>query len=143
MTRKTIFCGALLVACFLVTGCGGSSSRAGFEEALAQARAHWAAQNLRSYTFTVQKVCFCPEEYTRPVTITVREGVATDAPEHLIAYSTVDKVFDVVEAAHASKADRLEVTYSPDGWPQTVFVDPNKLMADEEYGLTITRVAPL
>jgi Family of unknown function (DUF6174) len=139
MMRKTIFlCGLVLLA-----GCSSGVSLTGFEEKLAQSRASWKAQNLRSYTFTLQRVCFCPEEYTRPVTITVREGVATNAPEHLAAYGTIDKILDTVEAAYTDKAEQLDVTYAPDGWPKTVYIDRSKQIADEEYSLTITDVRPL
>ena len=134
---------ALLCFLTLLIGCGGGSSPSGFAETLAQARRQWAAQGLHSYRFTIQRSCFCPEEYTRPVTITVREGAAVDAPEHLVAYSTIERLLDTVATAHASKADQLDVTYDPGGWPQRVFVDQNKLMADEEYSLTITDVHPL
>jgi hypothetical protein len=140
MLRKTIFlCGlALLVGCS-----GGSATPLSFTEALALARSQWAAQGLRSYRFTVQKGCFCPEEYTRPVTITVRDGVAVDAPEHLAAYSNVEKVLDVLAAADASKADQLDVNFTTAGWPQRIYVDQNKSMADEEYTLTLSDLTPI
>jgi Family of unknown function (DUF6174) len=124
-------------------GCGGTVSQTSFESELAQARTNWAAQKLRSYKFTIQRSCFCPEEYTRAVTITVRDGVPTDAPPHLTAYSTVDKVLDTVAQAHASKADQLDVNFTLEGWPRTVYVNQSARIADEEYGLTLTNVTPL
>ena len=127
----------------VLAGCGGSSSLTGFDEELAQARTNWAARNLRSYSFTVSKSCFCPVEYTRPVTITVRDGVAVDAPVHLSAYSTIDKVLDAVDAAHNSKPDVLEVDFTAEGWPRTLRVDPSAALADEEYYLTISNLTSL
>lgn len=138
MRMRNLFLGMVVLA-----GCGGSVSPSNFESELAQARTNWAAQKLRSYTFTIQRSCFCPDEYTRAVTITVRDGVPTDAPSHLAAYSTIDKVLDTVAQAHASKADRLDVDFTPQGWPRTVYVDQSAQLADEEYGLTLTNVTPL
>ena len=132
-----------LLGLAVLAGCGGSSSLTGFDAELAQARTNWAARNLRSYSFTVSKSCFCPEEYTRPATITVRDGVAVDAPVHLAAYSTIDKVLDAVDAAHKSKPDVLEVDFSAEGWPRTLRVDPSAALADEEYYLTISNLTSL
>ena len=126
-----------LLGLAVLAGCGGSSSLTGFDAELAQARTNWAARNLRSYSFTVSKSCFCPEEYTRPATITVRDAVATGAPAHLMAYSTIEKVLDAVEAAHKSKPDAFEVNFTPAGWPSTLSVDPSVALADEEYSITI------
>jgi Family of unknown function (DUF6174) len=138
MRTRNFLCVVVVLA-----GCGGSVSQISLESELAKARTNWAAQKLRSYKFTIQRSCFCPDEYTRAVTITVRDGVPTDAPPHLAAYSTVDKVLDTVTEAHASKADRLEVEFTPEGWPRTVYVDQSARIADEEYGLTLTDVTAL
>ena len=128
-----------LLMLLALTGCGGSTAVSDLD----QARASWRAQGLRSYTFTVQKSCFCPEQYTRPVIITVRDGVAIDAPEHLAAYSTVEKALDAVEAARRGNPDTLTVSFAPQGWPTSFYVDPSKTMADEEYRVLLSAVTPL
>jgi hypothetical protein len=143
MMRKTILSGGLLATVLCVVGCGGSASLTPFEEELTQARTNWASQNLRSYKFTLRKSCFCPGELTRPATITVRNGVAIDAPEHLTAYSTIDKVLAAIEEAQKSKPDLIEVNYTADGWPSTFHVDPSAALADEEYYITISDLASL
>ncbi|WP_395145981.1 DUF6174 domain-containing protein [Armatimonas sp.] len=149
--KRLRLCLALAVFSCLV-GCGGSAVEADllqprvlaatFPRQLALARANWAAKGLSSYRFTVQVRCFCLEENTRPVTITVREG-ATDAPSRLSAFATIEKVFETLEAANTSKANALEVNFTADGWPSTSSVDPRADTSDDEYDLTISEVRPL
>ena len=159
MERTTIIqkCGRLrsclaLAVFSCLAGCGGSTVEADllqprilaatFPQQLALARAHWVAKGLLSYKFTVQVRCFCLEENTRPVTITVREG-ATDAPTRLSAFGTIEKVFETLEAAGTSNANVLEVNFTADGWPSTSSVDPHADTSDDEYNLTISEVRPL
>lgn len=159
MERTTIIqkCGRLrsclaLVVFSCLAGCGGSAMEADvlqprvlmatFPQQLALARTHWVAKGLHSYKFTVQVRCFCLEENTRPVTITVREGI-TDAPMRLSAFATIERVFETLEAANTSKANVLEVNFTADGWPSTSSVDPRADTSDDEYNLTISEVRPL
>jgi Family of unknown function (DUF6174) len=139
--KKTIYAGAL-VALVLLSGCGGVSPR-GFEVELASARANWKSRALRSYTFTVQKGCFCTPESLEPVTITVRDGVASTVPEHLRAYSTIEKVLDSLEAAHKANPEVLNVSFTPEGWPSTLYIDPYRELADDEYSVTLSGLKPL
>lgn len=125
-----------------LAGCGGVAQTT-LEHELAQARANWSAQNLRSYRFTVQKSCFCVDEYTRPVTITVRDGAAVDAPEHLRDYSTVEKVLDLIETEHQRSPAELTAKFSVQGWPTQFVLDPNQKLADDEYSLSVTDLTPL
>ncbi|MBB6049122.1 DUF6174 domain-containing protein [Armatimonas rosea] len=134
MGKRTI-----LLVLLVLAGCGGGTAVSDLD----QARASWRAQGLRSYSVTVQKICFCPEEYTRPVTITVRDGVATNAPEYLAAYGTVEKALDAVESAQKGKPDTLTVSFAPQGWPTSLYVDPSKALADDEYRVLLSAVTPL
>lgn len=134
MGKRTI-----LLVLLVLAGCGGGTALSDLD----QARASWRAQGLRSYTVTVQKSCFCTEEYTRPVTITVRDGVAIDAPEHLAAYSTVEKALGAVEAARKGNPDTLTVSFAPQGWPTSFYVDPSMALADDEYRVLLSAVTPL
>lgn len=100
------------------------------------------------YAFTVRVSCYCP--VTGPVRITVEDGRATSAdwvkpgghqgmevPEHW-ASLTIDQV---IEAANDTEAARVDVVW-PDGqdWPDSVWVDHEELMADEEIGYAISHV---
>ncbi len=55
-------------------------------------------------------------------------------------YDTVDKVFDVVQAALDQRAQEIRVSYDPTfGYPTQIFVDPVKAIADDEFSLAISR----
>jgi hypothetical protein len=85
----------------------------------------------------------CPEEYTRPVTIMVQNGVATDAPEYLKAYDTVEKLLDTLETALESKAEQVDMDLTGDGWPSSFYIDSSKILADDEYSVMVTDLTPL
>lgn len=110
---------------------------------LSQARAVWTAKGLRSYRFTVQKMAFTAPEFNQPVTITVRDGVAVDSPNHLKPYDTVEKLFSTIQQAYDAKAANLTTEFNLDGSPRSIVVDPVAILADDEYSLTITNLAPL
>ncbi len=77
------------------------------------------------------------------MTITVRDGVATDSPEHLKAYDTVDKLLDVIGKGLSSKADQVNMDFASDGWPRSFYIDQSQMIADEEFGVTVTNLIPL
>lgn len=132
-----------LVFLVILLGCGGTANVTGSPEELAQARATWAAKGLRSYRFTLQKLAFTPPEYAQPVTITVRDGVAVDAPEHLKPYDTVEKLYATIQAAQEAKVASLTTEFSADGAPRSIVVDVDTRLADDEYTLTITNLEAL
>ena len=168
--KKTVFNQTYqrLYSCVVVAGfcclagCGGSAGVVGlpqqrgsvsegnfsqpvgdFSQQLSQARARWTAKNLHSYKFTVQVIGFTLEEYTHPVTITVREGVAVDAPPYLDDFATIEKIFTMLQTADAGKARKLDVNFTADGWPSTASVDPRADTMDDEYRVNIIDVKPL
>lgn len=98
---------------------------------------------MRSYRFTVQKVAFTAPEFNRPVTITVRDGVAVDSPDHLKPYDTVEKLYTTIQQAQEAKAARIATEFNLDGSPRSIVVDPVALLADDEYSLAITNLTPL
>jgi hypothetical protein len=102
-------------------------------------RALWASNAIRSYTFTIERQCFCPEDYRGPFEVTVIEGVATlvtfqggvavagrvqDLPK------TMEAAFDLVLANVATEPD---VLYDDRfGFPLRVALDPIKNGIDDE-----------
>ena len=128
MKKMMILCGLALLA-----GCGGGGTLTAQEQQLALARSSWKAKGLRSYKLTVRKNCFCPEEYTRAVTITVQNGVATDSPEHLKSYDTVEKLLDTIGTGLSSKADQVDMDFASDGWPRSFYIDQSRTMADVAF----------
>ena len=54
---------------------------------------------------------------------------------------TVDQLFDMIGAALG--ADRFTATYDPNcGYPVGFFVDPSRNASDDEYGFSVTDLAP-
>ena len=60
----------------------------------------WAATGLRDYRFTVSRGCFCPEDYTRPRRITVRDGKARKP-------LTIDRSFMIADEEVYYRAGKL------------------------------------
>ena len=117
----------------------------------------WKDQGLRNYDFTVQRQCFCPEEWRGPVNVQVRNGVAVNVTYVDIAANvtegkfdnanTIDKLFTILKDAYAGKgdfqqkADNVNVTYdSRMGYPVDFFIDVSQMIADEEQGYTVTNL---
>jgi hypothetical protein len=117
----------------------------------------WKNQELENYDFTLERQCFCPEDWRGPVTIEVRNGTAvsvtylsdgTNVTEGKFdEVDTIDKLFTLLSNAFSGKgdfdqqADSVEVTYDEQmGYPVTLYIDVSQLMADEEQGYTVTNL---
>ena len=108
-------------------------------------RSIWTNQQIRNYTFTIERQCFCPEDVRGPFQVTVVEGVAT-----LVTYQggvanaervqnlpkTMEAVFDlVIENAPTEP----EVVYDDRfGFPLRVSLDPIKNAIDDESTYVIS-----
>ena len=117
----------------------------------------WKDQGLKNYDFTLERHCFCPEDWRGPVNIEVRGGAAVSVTyvSNGLAVTegkfdnadTIDKLFTMLEDAYAGKgdfdqiADSIDVTYDAQmGYPTYLFIDVSQLMADEEQGYTVTNL---
>ncbi|MGB1250255.1 MAG: DUF6174 domain-containing protein [Candidatus Promineifilaceae bacterium] len=116
--------------------------------ALANARTAWDTQMPDSYSYDLQVSCFCFPDMTRSVTIVVADGVAqsvtyvddgTAADLDLFAsYATVDKLLERLERIQAEGPATFDVTFDEQyGVPQSVSIDIDEMMADEEIYYTI------
>jgi Family of unknown function (DUF6174) len=157
--------GALLAMVGLATACGTAELPEGpaaeFDDdrpatiaATERAFSTWRSQGLEGYRFRWQRTCFCPVELIAPAVVTVRDGVVVAAEleddgsavpaEDLGRYETIDDVFAALFDAIRGSAYLIRVRYHPDrGYPETLYVDQDLRIADEEYGLEISGVAPL
>ena len=100
------------------------------------------------YSFTWQQGCFCPEEMTRPIRITVTNGDITKAvyvaDQQPVRDSirqglrTIDGVFDLIQDRLDQHADEVTVTYDAAYYPTSVFIDITKQAADEETSLHLS-----
>ena len=117
----------------------------------------WKEQGLSNYDFTLERQCFCPEDYRGPVNIQVRGGDAvsiTYVSNEEAATSdkfgdadTIDKLFTILKDAYTGKSDfgekasNINVTYDNlMGYPETFFIDYSEMIADEEQGYTVTNL---
>jgi len=117
----------------------------------------WKSQSLRNYDFTLERQCFCPEDWRGPVEIQVRDGnavtvtyIGSDLPVTEGKFDnadTIDKLFTILKDAYTGqgefnqKADSINVTYNTQmGYPATFFIDVSKTIADEEQGYTVTKL---
>lgn len=100
------------------------------------------------YVFTVEVGCFCPVR--GPIRITVTDGVATDATwvrhkgnegQHVPDYWSSLTLATVIDAANDTDAARVDVKWPVDqDYPNSVWVDRDERMVDEEIGYTISNV---
>ena len=108
-------------------------------------RAVWAAQNIRSYLFTIERQCFCPEEYRGPFDVTVIESAAT-----LVTYqggvAIADRVAELPKTMDAAfnlilvnAATEPEIVYDDRfGFPLRISLDPMKNAVDDEVTYLIS-----
>ena len=139
----------VVLAVLLATGCTDQGPEVGElrQEILAN-RARWAAVGPNSYTYDVERLCFCPEAARGPVRVWVVSGqvmartytatgatVPTDL-EHL--FPSVDGLFEVLLDALARDAHTIDVHWNTGtGVPVDLWIDYVEGMADEELGYSV------
>lgn len=105
------------------------------QKALDAAKAKWKAKGTSSYRWVVRRSCFCPVQYTRPHTVTIRRGKIVKAAGEVRDFATVPRMFRIVQKAIDRKVQNLDVTYDRTrGFPRSIFVDTSLQIADEEQG---------
>ena len=110
------------------------------QDALNKNHTLWKNAHLSNYTYTYKRLCFCPPE--EDIVVTVQYGDVTAAyypgnnpvlPERLDGLFTVEELFQVIQKAITDKVARLDVTYNSKlGYPESIFIDVDEQMADEE-----------
>jgi hypothetical protein len=140
---------SLLLVVILSSSCGSSAN-----SELTRNEKLWQSQNLTSYDFTLERQCFCPEDWRGPVNITVRNGKVTSVvyvsngqtatTEKFSDVDTIEELFNIIRDAYDGKgafdqkAETVNVTYHPEmGYPLTIYIDVSQMMADEEQGYKV------
>lgn len=121
------------------------------KEALSGARALWAEKGSDSYTLIQQMTCFCMVDYTRPVSYEVQNNViqtgtikysddnSAIASGVILSYHTIQAAFDMIDQAISDHVASLNVTYDETlGYPKSISIDYNEMIADEEKYYTFT-----
>jgi Family of unknown function (DUF6174) len=130
----------------LVVGTGFEAFQAELDANLAL----WLDAGIDDYDYVMQRSCFCSPEFTQPGRVRVRDGTIDSVadpddrtPLDPAGYLTLLDLFGVVQQAIDAEADGLAVTYDATrGFPASVWVDFDELIADDEYEYTATEFVP-
>jgi hypothetical protein len=107
---------------------------------LDSARGVWRGLGIDSYSFRVQRQCFCPTDVTKPRVMVVRKGRPVGKiPSHLRAVATVPRLHKMVQEAIDKEVARLDVRYGARGVPTHVYIDRSFRIADEEDAYLVDR----
>jgi hypothetical protein len=117
------------------------------QQTLDKYRQRWQQANIRHYEYVFQRGCFCPSDVRAEVLIEVKDGKVLNANNHksrrMIAdhlslnRQSIDYFFSKIQAAIDSKSEKIEVKYNAQyGYPESVFIDYRKRLADEELRLS-------
>jgi hypothetical protein len=139
-----------LTLVLLLTACEAPTAPNDRED-LARARARWQALGSESYSFDLDRGCFCVLAGRR-ITITVQNGAvlaaeyqdSKDAVESvLLTYlPTVPDLFDLIQDAFDRNAASLVVSYDPSySYPTRIEIDYSATTADDQISLTISDLA--
>jgi hypothetical protein len=140
----------LAAAAVTVGACDGPTAP---ERKLQAARLKWEHTRPAAYTYTVALYCFCPQEGSGPVIVSVRDGVvesrtyvnsgAAVAPTYADYFPTIDGLFEVIEDARRQGAYAINVTYDPArGFPVVISIDYERATADDELTYRATNFQP-
>ena len=147
LTKRLILFASILVLAACSTAPGTSATPAP-NPTPAGIRQKWLDQNISHYRFTLSVGCFCAFTTIMPVTIEVDHGkVVSMTDKHgdsaakyqdsLGQYATIDKLFDVIDAA--AGASMLQVNYNPQfGYPDGIRIDYNQQVSDDQISFTVS-----
>jgi hypothetical protein len=136
MIRNMIF-----LAVFLMFSC----TKSGENEDLSRNQAIWNKMNLSSYEFTLSVSCFCTEAVAGPHLIKVVDDTIASVngkpydPSTMGLLITINELFTYIEKSIERKPYQKSITYnSLYGYPESIYFDFEKTIADEEIGYQIT-----
>jgi hypothetical protein len=140
---------ALFVSGLLVGGALGCSDPLGPDLGeLERARARWEEHAPVLYEYRLQRSCFCPRSFVRPVRITVSDGVVVAAVDPGTneplnpppdGFPTIDDLFDEIQDAIDREADSVDATYDGAlGYPVQVFIDWIENAIDDEMAFQVS-----
>ena len=116
------------------------------------ARDLWKQKGKNTYNITQRISCFCMDDYTRPINYKVTNWVIEKqsltyadnntplAKDFTMDFYTVEKAFELIDSAIEEHVANLTVSYDEvTGYPKTIYIDYNEMIADEEkhYSFTI------
>lgn len=94
------------------------------------ARQNWADRGWSSYRYRYMPVCFCEQEQLEAHVIDTK--LVNDTGDSRL--QGIEGWFDVIDDAIGT-AYNVEVVYDDWGYPESVYIDVDETIADEEFGL--------
>eukprot|EP01024_Parvocaulis_polyphysoides_P003666 TRINITY_DN10977_c0_g2_i1.p1 TRINITY_DN10977_c0_g2~~TRINITY_DN10977_c0_g2_i1.p1 ORF type:complete len:220 (-),score=13.78 TRINITY_DN10977_c0_g2_i1:111-770(-) len=98
----------------------------------------WLQSNVRQYSYSVQRICYCPPEASRQIQVEVCDNKLSIVPQQYKQFNTIDKIFQFVEGQFQRNPSNITIQYdSTFGFIKYVSLDQNKFSASEEIGLRV------
>jgi len=140
---RRIFLVVCTCCCILFFSCADGGVEPDYSS-IADPKARWQAYGITQYTIEQILDCFCPYGGI-PIKVNVRNsqvfkvyqaGNGFRLPDaYWGQFRTIDGLFDVVDSVNPDSVSVFNVSYDARyGFPTIIFVDPNDMVADEEYG---------
>lgn len=112
------------------------------KQQLLQAKNKWKQQANQHYIYTLQRSCFCPEEFRKPMRVRVKDNKIVQVllvPENItkpVSYRgalSVERLFNIIQKGIDSNAASIKVRYDKKyGYPTSINIDQDVRIADEE-----------
>ena len=122
-----------------------SCTKSGENEDLSSNLSRWNKKNISNYEFTLTIGCFCPQEVTGPHLIKVAGDTIVSVndqpydPSTMSLLMTIDELFAYVRRGIDRNPYQKSITYNAQyGYPESVYFDFEKTMADEEIGYHVS-----
>jgi len=151
MKKVLISLNILFFAMLFLLGCDSSSTTPKNVDTKQQTynkyKALWDKSGIQSYTFVMERTCFCPIEENTQVkvaqhTLVEAKYIPSNRPynkEQLSYLKTINQYFNLIQEAIDNKVYKLTVTYDKTyGYPSYIYIDTDKQMVDEEISYTLT-----
>ena len=121
------------------------------ETSLSFQQARWKSFNIDSYTMVQGRGCFCPGPFAVSMLVVrdtirqvmdLRDSSLVPVNEWYMWY-TVDGLFDWAWRIKSTNPHQFTARFDPQyGYPTSIFVDQSQNAVDDEFGYTITGLAP-
>ena len=122
------------------------------KQELFSGRELWKSLNISNYTMIQQISCFCfPEEFVLPKTIVVENGIIKTingfSPDQTIGFEsfyTINEIFQFIDSKLDKEPEFYDIEYNKEyGFPNYIWFDMSKMIADEEISYYIKDLKPL
>ncbi|NNC54273.1 MAG: hypothetical protein HKO07_00980 [Pseudomonadales bacterium] len=139
---------ALIAGVLLITSTVACSYGAPSGSLSQQSQQRWQRASLHNYSYTMQRSCYCTDDYTRAMRVRVRGGQVIDAlyvddgqhvPDKVLqSLQTIDQWFAYIDAGLRKPYFKLDADYHPQlGYPLSIRADIRQQVADDELDVRI------